>query len=248
VLPIALGNATKAMPALSGLDKEYIGIMHMHKEVDENLLRDTAQKFIGRIEQLPPVKSAVARKIRERRIFYFDMLEMGENRRDVLFKVGCEAGTYIRKLCHDFGQALGAGAHMSELRRTRVGQFTEQQSHSLVEVKDAYEFWHAGDDSKLKRILVPVEHAMLHVKRVLVKDSSVDAVCNGAPVYASGLTRIQDGIDRGELVAVYTIKGELAAIGVAKMSSGEMLKAKRGAAVRTDRVFMERGIYPKWKK
>ena len=245
VLPIALGDARKAMTVLMGVDKEYVGVMRLHKQTDEAVLRKTVLSFIGKIKQRPPIKSAVARKIREREIYFFDILEISDDGRDVLFHVGCEAGTYIRKLCHDIGQALGSGAHMTELRRTKVGLFTEQQSSSLIEVKDAHGFWKERDDeSQLRKILIPVEYAILHVKRVFVKDSAVDAICHGSPVYATGIARIQNGIARGETIAVYTLKEELVALGIAKLSSQEMLKRKRGAAVRTDRVFMKRGVYP----
>ncbi len=243
VLPVALENSVKAMPVLMGLDKEYAGVMHLHKEVPEELLRDTIMRFIGRIIQTPPVKSAVARRPREREIKYFDILEI--EGRDVLFKVGCEAGTYIRKLCHDVGISLGTGAHMSELRRTRVGNFTEEQSHSLLAVRDAYEFWKDGNEKPLRNVLMPVEYAILHVKRVFVKDSSISNICNGAPVYPNGITRIQEGIVRGETVAVYSLKEELVALGIAKMTSEEMFERKKSTAVRTDRVIMEKGIYPK---
>jgi H/ACA ribonucleoprotein complex subunit 4 len=244
VLPVALGNATKAMSVLMGLEKEYVGVMHLHKEVSEQQLHDAIKNFIGKIRQRPPVRSAVSRIEREREILFFDILEISGN--DVLFKVGCEAGTYIRKLVHDLGQALGAGAHMTELRRTKVGSFKESESHSLLAVKDAYEFWKDGDEKPLRDILIPVEFAILHVKRVFVKDSAVDAVCNGAPLYAIGLSRIQEGIERGETVAMYSLKEELVALGIAKLTSEEMLKRKKGAAVRTDRVFMEKGVYPKY--
>jgi len=246
VLPIAIEEARKAMPVLMGVDKEYIGVMQLHKEIDEAVLRKTTQGFVGKIKQRPPIKSAVARKTREREIYFFDVLEIGGGGRDVLFHVGCQAGTYIRKLVHDIGQALSIGAHMTELRRIKVGPFTEQQSHSLIEVKDAYEFWkESADESRLRKILIPVEYAILHVRRVFVKDSAVDAICHGSPVYASGIARIQKGIVRGETVAVYTLKEELVALGIAKMTSQQMLKSKRGAAIRTDRVFMKRGVYPK---
>lgn len=247
VLPIALEEARKAMPVLMGVDKEYIGVMHLHKEIDEATLRKSVQSFVGKIKQRPPIKSAVARRIREREIYFFDILEIGEDGRekDVLFHVGCQAGTYIRKLCHDIGQALGIGAHMTELRRIKAGDFTEQQSHNLIEVKDAYEFWKENNDERrLRKILIPVEYAILHVKRVFVKDSAVDAICNGSPVYAGGIARIQKGIVKGENIAVYTLKEELVALGIAKMTSEQMLKAKRGTAIRTDRVFMKKGTYP----
>ena len=248
VLPVALQNATKVMGVLSGLDKEYVGVMHLHKEVAEDALRNTIiEKFIGKIKQRPPVKSAVARIERERDIYFFDILEI--DGKDVLFKVGCEAGTYIRKLVHDIGQALGIGAHMSELRRTSVGSFTEEQSHSLTEIRDAFEFWKENkDDSSLRKILIPVEYAIPHVKRVFVKDSAVDALCNGSPLYPKGITKIQKDIVRGETVAIMTLKEELIALGISKMTNEEMFNRKIGTAVRVDRVLMARGLYPKWEK
>lgn len=243
VLPIALENAVKAMPVLMGLDKQYVGVMHLHKEVPEEALREGIIRFIGKIKQLPPVKSAVARRVREREVYFFDVLEI--DGKDVLFKIGCQAGTYIRKICHDLGIKLGVGAHLSELRRTKVGDFTEDQSHSLLEIKDVYEFWKQGDGNKLKNILIPVEHAILHIKRVFVKDSAIDSICHGSPVYASGLARIQENIGKGEIVAVYSSKEELVALGFSKMTSKEMFERSKGVAVRTDRVFMEKRTYPK---
>jgi H/ACA ribonucleoprotein complex subunit 4 len=242
VLPVALGNSVKAMPLLMGLDKEYVGVMHLHKEVPEELLRDTVIRFIGRITQLPPVRSAVARRPREREINYFDILEM--DGKDVLFKVGCEAGTYIRKLCHDIGIALSAGAHMSALRRTKVGNFTEEQFHSLLAVRDAYEFWKEGNEKPLREILIPIEYSILHAKRIFVRDSAIANICNGAPIYPNGIARIQEGIIRGEIIAVYSLKEELIALGIAKMTSEEMFERKKGTAVRTDRVIIEKGTYP----
>lgn len=242
VLPIALENAVKAMPVLMGLDKQYVGIMHLHKEVPEEVLREEIIRFIGKIKQLPPVKSAVARRVREREVYFFDVLEI--EGKDVLFKIGCQAGTYIRKICHDLGIKLEVGAHLTGLRRTRVGDFTEDQSRSLLEIKDAYEFWKQGDESKLRKILIPVEHAILHVKRVFVKDSAIDSICHGSPVYASGLARVQEKIKKDEIAAVYSLKEELVALGFSKMTSKEMFERSKGVAVRTDRVFMEKGTYP----
>ncbi len=245
VLPIALENATKAMIVLMGLDKEYVGVMHLHKEVPEEILRETTKKFIGKIKQLPPLKSAVARRVRERRIYFFDILEV--EGKDVLFKVGCEAGTYIRKLVHDFGVKLKVGAHLTQLRRTKAGNFEEEQAFPLLTIRDAYEFWKEGDEKLLRKILIPVEYAILHVKRVFVKDTAIDSICNGAPVYVSGITRIQKGIEKGEIVAIYSLKEELIALGKARINSKEMFERKKGVAVQTDRVFMKRGTYPNFK-
>lgn len=244
VLPIALENATKAMPVLMGLDKEYVGVMHLHKEVDEVILKKIiTEKFIGKIVQVPPVKSAVSRKPRERKILYFDILEI--EGRDVLFKIGCEAGTYVRKVVHDLGLALKIGAHMTELRRTRAGNFTEDQAWPLIKIKDAYEFWKEGDETLLKKILIPVEKAISHVKKIFVKDSAIYSIACGAPVYVNGITRIQEGIERGEIVSVFSLKEELVSLGIAKMNSKEMLERKKGVAVKTDRVFIKKDAYPK---
>jgi H/ACA ribonucleoprotein complex subunit 4 len=243
VLPVALQNATKAMPVLMGLDKEYVGVMHLHKEIDEETLRKFIVKnFVGVIEQVPPVRSAVVRKPRKKKIYFFDVLEM--EGKDVLFKVGCEAGTYIRKLCWQIGEKLGIGAHMTELRRTKVGHFTEDTSHSLVEIRDAYEFWKEGDEKRLRKILIPVEHAILHVKRVFVNDTTVGAIAYGAPVFTPGIVRIQEGIERGETIAIYSLKGELVALGIARMTSKEMFEKRKGLAIRTDRVFIKKDVYP----
>lgn len=241
VLPIALENATKAMPALMGLEKEYVGVMHLHKQVEEKLLREAVMKFVGKIIQVPPVKSAVARRPREREIKFFDILEI--DGKEVLFNVECEAGTYIRKLIHDIGEELKTGAHMSELRRIKAGNFTEEQSHSLVFVKDSYEFWKEGNEKPLREILIPIEYAIMHVKRIFVKDSAIDAICHGAPVFVSGISRIQKDIARGEMIAVYSLKEELVALGIAKLDSNEMLERSKGVAIRTDRVFMDIGTY-----
>jgi len=238
VLPIALGHSVKAMPLLVGLEKEYVGVMHLHKDVDEKVVKEAATSFIGRIKQLVPKRAAVARRVREREIFYFDIVE--QDGREVLFKAGVEAGTYIRKLVHDLGQNLGVGAQMTELRRTKVGTFDEKRSFPLVAVKDAYEFWKEGNEKQLREILMPIEHAIDHVKKVFVKDSAIAPICNGAPIYPVGITRIQEDIIAGENVGVFSLKNEFIAVGIAKMDAEKMAKAKRGVAIRTDRVIMQK--------
>ncbi len=234
VLPIALDEATKAMPVLMGLDKEYVGVAHLHKEVSDEQLNQAVKNFIGKIMQTPPVKSAVARRPREREVKSFEILE--REGKDVLFKIECQAGTYIRKIVSDLGILIG-GAHMVELRRTRAGSFAESQSHSLLEVKDAYEFWKAGDEKRLREILIPIEQA-LPVKKVVVKDSALSSIANGSPVYAAGLENVEDGIELGDTVAVLNRQGRLVALGMARLESKEMLKAEGVTAVRTDRVFI----------
>ena len=97
LLPIGVGDATKALQVLLLADKEYVGIMKLHKDADEKKILKTCESFIGEITQIPPVRSAVKRVKRKRHVYYFDILEIKD--RDVLFRVGCESGTYVRTLC-----------------------------------------------------------------------------------------------------------------------------------------------------
>lgn len=234
VLPVALGSSVKAMPLLAGIAKEYVGVMHLHKEVPAEDLNRVVSGFIGKIRQTPPKKSAVARREREREVFSFDVIEV--DGKDVLFRTKTEAGTYIRKLCHDMGQALGVGAHMAELRRTQAGPFTEVQSHSLMEIKDLFEFAKSGDAERLEKILIPIEDAIPYAKKVYVHSTAADTILNGAPLFVGGIEKRDGEILRGETVAMFSGK-RLIAIGIAKMDSAEMGKRKKGVAVRTDRII-----------
>ena len=129
VLVITLDNACKVIPALQGQDKEYVGVMRLHKDVTEKEILGAVKKFTGEITQRPPVRSAVVRRERKRTVHSFGVLEIRE--RDVLFRVRCEAGTYVRVLCHKIGEILG-GAHMKELRRTAAGRFNESDAVTNV--------------------------------------------------------------------------------------------------------------------
>lgn len=235
VLPVILGNSVKAMPLFAGSEKEYVGVMRLHQDVPRGDLDRVVKDFIGKITQRPPKKSAVARREREREIFTFDVLDI--EGRDVLFRTRCEAGTYIRKLCHDMGQSLGVGAHMSELRRTSAGSFTEVEAHSLTEVKDLLELYKSGESEEFLKILIPIEKAVSESKKIWANDSAVENVRKGAPLFVMGVHKCDDDIIRGETVAMLSEKGKMVAVGIAKMDSKEMRTRKKGTAVRTDRVF-----------
>jgi len=240
VLPITLENACKVIPALQHLDKAYVGVMHLHKEVSEEDLKQAIKKFVGEITQLPPRRSAVARKERQRKVYSFDILDRKD--KDVAFRVECEAGTYIRKLVSDLGKLIG-GAHMTELRRTKVGRFDESKAVKIQDLVDAYEFWKEGKDETIREMILPIEAAIEHLGKIIVKDSAVPAVINGSPLYTQGICMIQKGIKKDDMVAVLTLKGELVALAKANMNSEEMLG--RGMAAKPDRVIMEKGAYPR---
>ena len=148
MLPIALENATKVMGNIVKSGKEYICVMQLHGPVLEEELRRKASLFVGRIYQRPPLRSSVKRRLRTRTIHYIDVLEY--DGRYALLRVGCEAGTYLRKLCHDLGLLLGVGAHMRELRRTRTGPFREDETLvTLQELSEAIFVWREEGKEKL---------------------------------------------------------------------------------------------------
>jgi len=157
-LPITLYEATKVVQPLLLSGKEYVCVLRLHGDVEDGELRRVLEEFTGVIYQKPPLRS-VKRRLRKRRIYYIELLERVE--RDVLLKIGCEAGTYIRKLCFDIGEALGCGAHMVELRRTRSGPLREEESvtlHELFHLKSEWE--ETGDLEVLKKVVLPMEKAL----------------------------------------------------------------------------------------
>ena len=235
VLIVGLENATKAKPVLMGLDKEYEGLMHLHKNVDKKKLEEIiSENFIGEINQIPPVKSHVARKSRKREVYYFNILE--KNEKNVRFKTKVQAGTYIRKLIHDIGEKLGIGAQMKELRRVKVGHFSIEDSHTLDEIKRACEEWKSGNETHIKNILIPIEQAIPHIKKVYVKDSSISSIRNGAPVMASDITKLEQ-MGRNEMVGIFSNENELIAIGLSKINIEGTIDKMNKSVIRINRVF-----------
>jgi len=238
VLPILLQDGTKAVGALVNLPKEYVCVLHLHKTVPEPVLRDVLREFTGVIYQRPPLKSAVKRQIRKREIYFIDVLEWQGN--DVLFKVGCEAGTYIRKLCHDVGEVLGVGAHMQELRRTKAGPFDESKLSTLHDLADAYHFWiEDNDEAPLREIIMPVERALSHLPKIVIRDTAVDALCHGARLAEPGIVSLPD-VHPKQLVGIYTSRDEIVALGISVVEGGIIAEVKR--------VMMEPGTYPRYWK
>lgn len=198
LLVVALGEARKAVPLLMGLDKGYEGTMRIHGDASLPEVREAARGLTGTITQVPPRKSRVARRPRERRVISFKVT--GKDGRSFPFRVRCQAGTYIRKLVHDLGERLGCGAHMASLRRTSVGPFR---------VEDAVPLEKASTSG-----IISLEEALERAGagKVSVKASAVEKARNGVPVpmgeVASGRPK------EGEKVGIYR-SGRIIAIGTA---------------------------------
>jgi H/ACA ribonucleoprotein complex subunit 4 len=245
VLPITLEESRKIVQALLYSGKEYVCLMKLHGQKTEEEVRRVLAEFEDVIYQRPPLRASVKRQLRTRRIYYINFIEM--EGRNVLFKVGCEGGTYIRKLCHDIGEILGCGAHMQELRRTRAGPFVENDD--IVTLHDvAYWFmeWQQKKDEEiLRRFIQPMERALALVPKIYIRDSAVDAVCHGANLTAPGVLSLETGINSGSLIAIFTLKGEAVALARAAVSTEEIFEMNYGVVAKTERVLMPRGTYPK---
>ncbi|MEM2409029.1 MAG: RNA-guided pseudouridylation complex pseudouridine synthase subunit Cbf5 [Thermofilaceae archaeon] len=244
ILPILLNRSIKVVPFLLAEDKEYVGVMRLHGDADEDEVKRVVSMFKGPVYQRPPLRSAVKRALRVRRIYDVKVLEVAG--RDVLFWMWCEAGTYIRKFCHDVGILLGVGAHMQELRRIRSGSLREEESVTLHDVADAFAAWREdGNEDYIRRAVIPVERVVEHLPRIVVRDSAVDAIAHGAPLAVPGILLVDAGIKVGDVVAIFTKKNELVAIGRALMRSEQMVAAKKGEAVKPETVIMKPGTYPR---
>ena len=248
VLPVTLVEATKVVQALLYSGKEYICVMKLHANASEKRVNEVLKEFEDIIYQRPPLRASVKRQLRTRRIYYLDFLEI--DGRNVLFKVGCEGGTYIRKLCYDVGEVLGCGAHMQELRRTRAGPFVEDGSVTLHDVAYWFMEWEKNNDEKLLRKFVqPMENALALIPKIRIRDSAVDAICYGARLTAPGVLSLETGIAKGSIIAILTLKGEAAALGRAVVDSDEIMRLEHGVVAGVERVLMPRGTYPRcWKR
>lgn len=248
VLPLGLGDATKALGVLLYGPKEYHALGRLHSLPSKEKFEQAVDLFKGRIFQKPPQRSAVVRQTRIRTIHELEILEQKE--RLFLARILCESGTYIRKLFYDMGEILGPGATMVELRRTSVDRFHERDGLvTLHELANAFAIWEENrDDSKLTGMIKPVEYALAGLKAVVIRDSAVDALCHGAQLAIPGILRITPNLRQGELVGIYTQKGEVVALAEATMSEDDIRDAVKGHAFETKRIIMAPDTYPrKWR-
>jgi len=246
VLLVMLGNAVRLAPLLLQHDKEYVCLMRLHKDVDRERILKLAEEFTGRLYQRPPRKSAVKRALRIREIRKLEILDT--EGRLVLFRVQCDAGTYIRSLCHHMGLAAGAGAHMQELRRTRSGAFGEEMMHTLHDVQDAAVAARDGDPAALHAMILSVDAAVPDLPTVTIRDAAIDAVCRGAQLAGVGIISMKE-FKKGDTVAVLSQKNEFVCLGKALVPSVSFKPGDTGLVIAPTTVFLSPGTYPRgWTK
>ena len=190
VLPIAMNRAVKLTPFFMKKDKTYIGKFRIHSDVDEKKLKREMKKFVGKIKQMPPVKSAVKRQLREREVYRFEIIK--KHAKIVEFLADVEAGTYIRKLISDLGENIG-GAHMTELRRVKAGIFDIKNTYNLEQIGDAFKLWEEKNDEKeLREVLIPGEIISEIIPVVQIKDENVKDLLNGKPLMKKDVENEKD--------------------------------------------------------
>jgi predicted rRNA pseudouridine synthase len=229
-LPILLADATRLAQVFLEGEKEYVAVLELHGPAPASL-DDVLADFEGDIYQKPPKKSAVARRLRVRRVSELTAPEIEDRR--VLLRIRCESGTYVRKLCHDLGRALGTGAHMGDLRRTGTTPFDDTGLVSMHDLTDALAFAEEGETAALADTVQPAERALTHLPRVEIADSAAREVAEGAPVYAPGVLAVEGLPDDADepLVACYTPDGAAVClgrfVGETGMESGTVVDLER---------------------
>lgn len=244
VLPMCIGRATKVADMLTAQDKQYIAEVTLGSATDtldkSGVVTETADvnvsnedikavvhEFIGDIEQIPPMYSAikidgkklyelaregkeVERALRKVRIDNIELLEIDLENKRFAMKVNCSKGTYIRTLCDDIGRRLGCFAHMSALERTKSGRFDISKAYTLEEIEEMYM---CGDLS----FFVPVDMVFEEYPRLIINARKAHKMCNGTRVAVQG-------IDEGEVYRVYDESGNFLTISQAENGLLRILK------------------------
>ncbi|MBQ4354706.1 MAG: tRNA pseudouridine(55) synthase TruB [Clostridia bacterium] len=252
VLPVLIGRAVKASDYLMMHDKEYVcemklGLTTDTEDITGEILSESKEipgeeevlaacrSFVGKIEQIPPMYSAikvggrklvdiareggeVERKPREVEIYELDAKKISDDTYSV--RVACSKGTYIRTLCSDIGKKLGCGAVMSSLVRTKTGQFTLDDCVTVEEL-DAMTF-----EERL-RLPKPVESLFAQLDAVSVPDYYAKLLRGGAPLFQK---KLKCSFEAGTLVRIYQ-RGQFIALGRAGIEDDK-------AVIRQEKLFV----------
>ena len=214
------------MPLLNRLDKEYVTTIQLHKPVEAEKLREALKFFTGGVKQIPPVRSAVARRERVREVYSIEVLGIGKN--DLTLKIRCEAGFYVRKFAHDLGQRLGCGAQMIALRRVAIDCIKDSECVRMEEVD--------------KNKIMSIEELLRRIgtKKVFVRESGLKNAKHGIGLMSYHIEGMDKEVEAGDTVAVFFNK-KVVAVWKAVKGYAEFLKNKKKSKayqyVLPDRVF-----------
>ena len=211
LLVVFVGRATRAVEFAEADSKEYLAGLRLGVSTDtqditgnviakcdalpdEAAVRETLCRFIGDIEQIPPMYSAIkigGKKLYElarrgesvertpRKITVSSIDIVDKDGTDYILNISCSKGTYVRTLCNDIGDALGCGACMSSLRRTRAGAFSVDEAHSLEDIEAA------ALEDRLSDIILPVDALFAPFPKLTVSESAAKRLKNGTVIKVS---------------------------------------------------------------
>lgn len=217
-LVVCIDRTTRLAKSQQNAGKQYISVLKLHSEVPGGYptLLKAVESLTGALFQRPPLISAVKRQLRVRTIYKSKLLEFNEKSNLAIILLDCEAGTYVRTHCVHLGLLLGVGGVMQELRRSRSGTNSEYEGmvtmHDLVDAM--YLFDHNKDETLLRQVVHPLEALLVNHKRIIVKDTAVNAICYGAKIMLPGVLRYEDGIELNQEIVIVTTKGEAVCIGM----------------------------------
>lgn len=244
VLPMCIGRGTKVADMLTAKDKQYVAEMTLGLATDtldasgtvteiaevnvtEQDIENAIQKFVGDIEQIPPMYSAIKvdgkklyelaregveieRNPRSVRIDNIEVLDINLEENKISIRVDCSKGTYIRTLCDDIGRELGCFAHMSKLERTKSGRFDIKDAYTLSQIEEMLEKGDMG-------FLVPVDVVFEEYERLTITEKKAKKMCNGTQISVQGLVE-------GKTYRVYDEKGNFLTISKAENGLLKILK------------------------
>ena len=244
VLPLLAGKSMKVTKKILTHKKTYIAIFRCAEEPDDAGLETAMSRLTGRVYNVPPEISAVKVQVRTRKISNFEIIERNGN--DILTRIDCEAGTYVRTMARDLGLMLGYKVELKELRREKSGRFELSKCVTLQEVADAYWLWKECDkpEALLKRIH-PVEKLVLDLPAAHVKDSAAAAIAHGAPLLRPGIVDVDGGISSGKEIAIFTLKDELVGIVKLTVDTNQLPNMDSGEVARPSMVLLEQDLYPR---
>ncbi|MES1920460.1 centromere/microtubule-binding protein cbf5 [Bonamia ostreae] len=223
-LLVCIDRATRLVKSQQNAPKEYVCVINLHQKTTRKKLESALETLSGPLFQRPPLISAVKRRLRVRTVYSNKLIDYDEEKGLALFRTSCQAGTYIRTLCVHLGLVLGVGAHMEELRRVKTGCMDKSKNmvtmHDLLDAQWLLD--NKNEESYLRRVIQPLEALLINFKKLVVKDTSVSAVCHGAKLMMPGLLRYSDKIEIGDELVLITTKGEAIAIGIAQMTSHQV--------------------------
>jgi H/ACA ribonucleoprotein complex subunit 4 len=248
VLPLMAGKSMKLTKKILTHNKTYICVFRFASEPDSKMLKEVMSNMTGRVFNVPPEISAVKIQVRSRRIFKFEKLDLKNNQ--MVARVECEAGTYIRTMARDMGLLLNMKVELKELRRETSGIFTLDDCVTLQQLADAYWLWkELSQPEALLRIIHPIEKLLLDYPSVTVKDSAAAALSHGAPLLRPGIVSIDPAIDDGRDIVVNTMKGETVGIVNMIVTSDSVKDMESGEIARPSMVLLNQDLYPRrWKK